>query len=174
MAQYQYYAATQDKTWLQNKGWPLLSSLAEFWASQVVLNSSTGLYSTLNESEYLGPALGFFANSPLPLADPDEYANFKNNAAYTNAGISVVMKNAIELAGILGQSVPTNWSKIGEKVTVLADNSSGIVLEYGEKLIVYVLRDVCLTGCRRLQWYHRGEAGGCCCELYSLCSYGFF
>ena len=84
------------------------------------------------------------------------------------------MKNAIELAGILGQSVPTNWSTIGEKVTVLADNSSGIVLEYGEKLIVYVLRDVCLTGCRRLQWYHRGEAGRCCCELYSLCSYGFF
>ena len=112
--------------------------------------------------------------APSPVADPDEYANFKNNAAYTNAGISVVMKNAIELAGILGQSVPTNWSTIGEKVTVLADNSSGIVLEYGEKLIVYVLRDVFLTGCRRLQWYHRGEAGRCCCELYSLCSYGFF
>ena len=64
VAQYQYYAATQNKTWLQNKGWPLLSSLADFWASQVVLNGSTGLYSTLNESEHLKPALGS-PNAPL-------------------------------------------------------------------------------------------------------------
>lgn len=47
------------------------------------------------------------------------------------------MKNAIELAGVLGLSVPKNWSTIGDKVTVLADNSSGIILEYGEKPILY-------------------------------------
>lgn len=135
VAQYQYYAATQNKTWLQNKGWPLLSSIAEFWASQVVSNSSTGLYDTLNESQYLKSAL--ISSADYPLADPDEYANYKNNAAYTNAGISVIMKNAIELAGVLGLSVPKNWSTIGDKVTVLADNSSGIILEYGEILILY-------------------------------------
>lgn len=64
VAQYQYYAATQNKTWLQNKGWPLLSSIAEFWASQVVSNSSTGLYDTLNESQYFNSALISSADSP--------------------------------------------------------------------------------------------------------------
>jgi trehalose/maltose hydrolase-like predicted phosphorylase len=55
-----------------------------------------------------------------------------NNAAYTNAGISVILQNAIRLAGILDIKVPNNWSEISQKITVLTDPSSGIVLEYGE------------------------------------------
>lgn len=78
------------------------------------------------------------------------------------------MKNAIELAGVLGLSVPKNWSTIGDKVTVLADNSSGIILEYGEIPILYGFGVVWLTGCRWLQRYHCGEAGRCRCELYSI------
>lgn len=66
------------------------------------------------------------------VADPDEYANFVNNAAYTNAGISVILQNAIQLAGVLGITVPSNWSTISKKIAVLSDSSSGIILEYGE------------------------------------------
>jgi trehalose/maltose hydrolase-like predicted phosphorylase len=51
LLQYQYYAATQNKTWLETKGWPVISSIAEFWASQVVYNSSTGMYDTYNETD---------------------------------------------------------------------------------------------------------------------------
>jgi trehalose/maltose hydrolase-like predicted phosphorylase len=65
-------------------------------------------------------------------ADPDEFANFRNNAAYTNAGISVILQNAIQLAGKMGITPPSNWTTISNKITVLSDNSSGIVLEYGE------------------------------------------
>lgn len=85
-------------------------------------------------------------------ADPDEYANFVNNAAYStfppfptktlrprvdfghgcaaNAGIAVVLKEAIELAGVLNISVPSNWSSIAANITVLSDPTSGIILEY--------------------------------------------
>ncbi|KAG8864784.1 alpha,alpha-trehalase ath1 [Tulasnella sp. 330] len=112
IAQYQYWASSQNKTWLETKGWPVISSIAEFWASQVVFNSSTGMYSTLNET------------------DPDEFANFQNNAAYTNAGISVVLKNAVYFAGVLGITPPSNWTDISNKITVLTDPTSGIVLEY--------------------------------------------
>lgn len=55
-----------------------------------------------------------------------------NNAAYTNAGISVILQNAVRLAGILDIKVPNSWSEISQKITVLTDPSSGIVLEYGE------------------------------------------
>jgi hypothetical protein len=51
IAQYQYYAATQNQTWLNAKGWPILSNIAEFWASQVVFDNATQKYDTLNESE---------------------------------------------------------------------------------------------------------------------------
>ena len=133
IAQYQYYAATQNKTWLQAKGWPILSKIAEFWADQVVFDSATMKYDTLNESELVSYlTMKILTNRAIFPADPDEFANFKNNAAYTNAGISVVLKNAIQLAAKLGITAPQNWSMISNKITVLSDNSSGIVLEYGE------------------------------------------
>jgi trehalose/maltose hydrolase-like predicted phosphorylase len=52
MAQFQYYASTQNKTWLETKGWPVISNIAEFWASQVVFNDTTHKYDTRNESDF--------------------------------------------------------------------------------------------------------------------------
>jgi hypothetical protein len=51
LAQYQYYTGTQNTTWLKEKGWPVISKIAEFWASQVVLNQTTSSFSTLNETD---------------------------------------------------------------------------------------------------------------------------
>ena len=134
MAQFQYYASTQNKTWLETKGWPVISNIADFWASQVVFNDTTQKYDTSNESTLvISRSLhSTLTNGITVLADPDEFANFKNNAAYTNAGISVILKNAVQLAGKLGITAPKNWTTISNKITVLADNVSGIVLEYGE------------------------------------------
>ncbi|KAF7971069.1 hypothetical protein HWV62_22127 [Athelia sp. TMB] len=118
LAQWQYWAATQNRTWLEARGWPVLSAIAELWASQVVLNKTSGAYGTVNET------------------DPDEYANFRNNAAYTNAGISVVLNNALSLLPSLpaalrpAAAAQKAWQKIAAKITVLTDAASGIVLEY--------------------------------------------
>src|ERR1700712_2754243 len=60
LAVYQYYASTQNKTWLSQQGWPVLKAVADFWAGNVVPNTTTRAFNTLNET------------------DPDEYSNFVN------------------------------------------------------------------------------------------------
>ncbi|KAM0788656.1 hypothetical protein ACM66B_002758 [Microbotryomycetes sp. NB124-2] len=112
IAMYQYYASTQNRTWLEQRGYPIISSVAEFWAAHVVLNETTGLYVTLNET------------------DPDEYANQINNGIFTNAGIQVVIQHAQELAQILNQTIPANWTDVAANITIPTDPTSNIVLEY--------------------------------------------
>jgi trehalose/maltose hydrolase-like predicted phosphorylase len=51
LAQYQYYAGTQNETWLREKGWPVISAIADFWVSQVVYNASTAMYDTFDETD---------------------------------------------------------------------------------------------------------------------------
>ncbi|PWN46738.1 hypothetical protein IE53DRAFT_391103 [Violaceomyces palustris] len=116
LAQWQYYQATGNKTWLEEKGYPIMKAVSEFWASQVILDAK-GNYTTLNET------------------DPDEYANFKNNAAFTNAGISVVLKDTIQAATILGRresDVANNWTEIVDKISILTngEEEDTVVLEY--------------------------------------------
>lgn len=112
LAHYQYWSSTQNETWLREEGWPVIESNAAFWASHVVYNETVGKYATLNET------------------DPDEYANHIDNGAFTNAGVFVTLKQAIEVAGVLGYEHPSNWSEIADNMIILKDNSSGITLEF--------------------------------------------
>lgn len=50
LAVYQQYASTQNRTFLETKGWPIIRSVAEFWANHVVYNSTTLRYDTFNET----------------------------------------------------------------------------------------------------------------------------
>src|SRR3984957_15991494 len=36
LAQWQYFEATDDTTWLATRGWPVISGAASFWASRAV------------------------------------------------------------------------------------------------------------------------------------------
>jgi protein-glucosylgalactosylhydroxylysine glucosidase len=40
IAAWNYYCVTQDKTWLKEKGYPILSATADFWASRVERNGN--------------------------------------------------------------------------------------------------------------------------------------
>ncbi|KAF9094092.1 alpha,alpha-trehalase ath1 [Mortierella sp. AD031] len=114
LAQWQYFLSTNNKTWLADYGFPIMKAVSDFWGSQVIRQPGTPGFTTKNET------------------DPDEYANFKDNAAFTNAGASVTLRNSIEAAKILGLSsfTPSNWSDIADTIAILYDNSSNIVLEY--------------------------------------------
>ncbi|KAG0070017.1 alpha,alpha-trehalase ath1 [Linnemannia elongata] len=114
LAQWQYFLSTNNKTWLADYGYPIMKAVSDFWGSQVIRQTGTPGFTTKNET------------------DPDEYANFKDNAAFTNAGASVTLRNSIEAAKILGISslTPSNWSDIADNIAILYDNSSNIVLEY--------------------------------------------
>jgi hypothetical protein len=38
IAAWNYYCVTQDKNWLRERGWPILSATADFWSSRVERN----------------------------------------------------------------------------------------------------------------------------------------
>ncbi|KAG0375400.1 alpha,alpha-trehalase ath1 [Mortierella sp. AD032] len=114
LSHWHYFLTTNNKTWLADYGYPIMKAVSDFWGSQVITQPGTPGFTTKNET------------------DPDEYANFKDNAAFTNAGVSVTLRNSIEAAKILGISslTPSNWSDIADHIAILYDNSSNIVLEY--------------------------------------------
>ncbi|GAA6060907.1 hypothetical protein JCM10212_003941 [Sporobolomyces blumeae] len=109
---YDYYSQTQNKTWLEEKGWPLVDAISSMYASLVKLNDTTGLYTVLN------------------LTSMDEFANRVSDGASTNGLIAVTLRNAQELAKILGKETPSNYTEIADKMTILVDPSSNIVLEF--------------------------------------------
>jgi trehalose/maltose hydrolase-like predicted phosphorylase len=116
LAQWQYYEATGNVTWLREYGYPVLSAVADMWVSNVYrVDSNTSdayTYQTFN------------------LTDPDEFANNENNGAYTNAGIKVIMAAALSAAQILDVPVNASWVDVGDNIDVPVDPTSGIILEY--------------------------------------------
>ena len=116
IAQWQYYQQTGNRTFLQSEAWPILSNVSTFWASKVIPSDDGQSYIALN------------------MTDPDEYANFQDNGAFTNAGTSKVLLDTIEAAKILGyeDQVPANWSEIATKIKIETTNNTDkpITLEF--------------------------------------------
>ena len=98
-AHLQYYFATHDKEWLEERAWPVIEGVAQFWASRVELNGSR--YEINN------------------IRCVDEYANHVNNCVFTNAIAQVSLNAATELGNVLGHSVPANWTTISQCVRFL-------------------------------------------------------
>lgn len=44
LAVMQYHTTTHNKTWLRTVAWPIVSGVADFWASRVTYNTSTMKY----------------------------------------------------------------------------------------------------------------------------------
>ncbi|KAK6457578.1 vacuolar acid trehalase [Scheffersomyces xylosifermentans] len=109
-----YLSGGADDTFLLENVYPLVTDAAKFFSDYVVkYNSTFGQYTTHN------------------LTDPDEYANHVDNGAYTNAGISLVMKWAIQVADHLGRDFPSQFSDIvGNMHLPTSNNADNITLEY--------------------------------------------
>jgi trehalose/maltose hydrolase-like predicted phosphorylase len=116
LAQWQYYQATGNTTWLRNEGFPIIQAVANMWVSNTFNGSSS--------------TSGTYTIQTHNLTDPDEYANFKDNGAFTNAGIGTIMGAAIEAAEILGVTAPSAWMNVGTHIDIPIDPQSGIILEY--------------------------------------------
>lgn len=114
MAAWQVYiSGAGDEQYLRDVAYPLVRDAAEFLASYVDANGTLGKFTTRN------------------LTDPDEYANHVNNAAYTNAAISLTAKWAIAIAHHLGYAVKqTVLDVVGNVYLPLSEDDPNIVLEY--------------------------------------------
>jgi len=100
MAAWNYYAVTQDKQWLREKGYPMLSATADFWTSRVERNGP-GHYDIKN------------------VVAADEWAENVDNNAFTNAAAKANLQYATQAAKILGFSPNPDWIHVANNIPVL-------------------------------------------------------
>jgi trehalose/maltose hydrolase-like predicted phosphorylase len=100
IAAWNYYCVTQDKNWLREKGWPILKSTADFWASRVERNGSNH-YDIKN------------------VVAADEWAENVDNNAFTNAAAKANLKFATEAAKILGITADADWTEVAANIPIL-------------------------------------------------------
>ncbi|MBS1916811.1 MAG: glycoside hydrolase family 65 protein [Bacteroidetes bacterium] len=100
LAAWQYYCVTQDKNWLKEKGWPILSATADFWSSRVERNGA-GHYDINN------------------VVAADEWAENVDNNAFTNAAAKANLQNATAAAKILGINPDPDWMNVANNIPVL-------------------------------------------------------
>lgn len=100
LAAWKYYCVTQDKDWLREKGWPILSATADFWASRVERNG-TGQYDIKN------------------VVAADEWAENVDNNAFTNAAAKANLNNANAAAAILGLKQNADWKLVADNIPIL-------------------------------------------------------
>ncbi len=100
IAAWNYYCVTQDKTWLREKGWPILSATADFWASRVERNGA-GHYDIKN------------------VVAADEWAENVDNDAFTNAAAKANLQYATDAAKILGIPADADWMNVANNIPIL-------------------------------------------------------
>jgi len=133
IAAWNYYSVTQDKTWLREKGYPILKETADFWASRVERNGP-GHYDILN------------------VVAADEWAENVDNNAFTNAAAKANLQYATDAAKLLGLAPDPDWMVVHNNIPILRF-ADGVVKEHaayhGEKikqadvnLLAYPLKEV--------------------------------
>ena len=133
IAAWNYYAVTQDRDWLREKGWPILSATADFWASRVERNGP-GKYDIKN------------------VVAADEWAENVDNNAFTNAAAKANLQFAAQAASILGLTPNADWMQVANNIPILK-MENGVTKEHatykGEgikqadvNLLAYPLKEV--------------------------------
>ncbi len=100
IAAWNYYCVTQDKVWLREKGWPILSATADFWASRVERNGP-GKYDIKN------------------VVAADEWAENVDNNAFTNAAAKANLQFASNAAKLLGIEPNADWLNVANNIPIL-------------------------------------------------------
>ncbi|GGB14945.1 glycoside hydrolase family 65 protein [Puia dinghuensis] len=100
IAAWNYYCVTRDKTWLKEKGYPILEATADFWTSRVE-RKDPGHYDIRN------------------VVAADEWAENVDNNAYTNAAARANLQDATEAARVLGLTPNPDWINVRNNIPIL-------------------------------------------------------
>ncbi len=111
LAQWQYFVTTGDRGWLAQRGWPVLSGAATFWASKAV----RGRHGRYRIDHVTGP---------------DEENPNVNQEAYTIVAARTTLIDAIRAARVLGIGHPARWSQIAAGLLPLVNAAKGIHTEF--------------------------------------------
>lgn len=99
-AAWQYYLVTKDKTWLRERGWPMLKEIADFWSSRVERNGP-GHYDINN------------------VIGANEWQENIDNNAFTNGMAKTVLIYATEAAKVLDQTPDPDWVQVADNIPIL-------------------------------------------------------
>ena len=133
IAAWNYFAVTQDTSWLKEKGFPMIKACADFWVSRVEKNGP-GHYDINN------------------VVAADEWAENVDNNAFTNAAAKANLQYAEMAAKILHQSINPDWADVEKNIPILK-LANGVTSEFaaynGEKikqadvnLLAYPLKEI--------------------------------
>ncbi|MCS7017610.1 MAG: glycoside hydrolase family 65 protein [Cytophagales bacterium] len=97
---WKYYQVTQDKTWLRERGYPVLKEVADFWASRAE-KGSDGKYHIIN------------------VVCADEWAENVDDNAFTNGIAKEVLGYANAAARALGLPENPKWKEVADGLVIL-------------------------------------------------------
>jgi hypothetical protein len=114
-----YWQATGDKKWMTERGWPLLSNVAAYFATKAKKTPATGKYEIKD------------------VTGPDEFAIGVDNNTYTNAMARNVLLAATEAAPLVGQKADPKWGEVAKNLALPFDKANNRYLareaDKGEK-----------------------------------------
>jgi trehalose/maltose hydrolase-like predicted phosphorylase len=98
IAQWQYYLATGDESWLKNYGWPVIREIAEFWVSRVEFNKAQDRYEIHH------------------VTSPDEAYDNVPNDSFTNAAARKALDIAVAASHKVGAIPDPKWAQISSRM----------------------------------------------------------
>jgi trehalose/maltose hydrolase-like predicted phosphorylase len=97
---WKYYQVTKDKTWLRERGYPVLKEVADFWASRVERKGS-GRYEINN------------------VIGANEWEENIDNNAFTNGMAITVLRYATQAAKELALEPNADWEHVAQNIPIL-------------------------------------------------------
>ncbi|HEY0653466.1 MAG TPA: glycoside hydrolase family 65 protein [Chryseosolibacter sp.] len=97
---WKYYQVTKDKVWLEERGYPVLKEVADFWASRV---------------ERKGPGRYEINN----VIGANEWQENIDNNAFTNGMAITSLRYATQAAKVLGITPDPDWEHVAQNIPIL-------------------------------------------------------
>jgi len=100
IAQWQYWLATQDRTWLREHGWPVIRDVADFWVSRATYDAAKHRYEIRDLVSVMEP-----------------YAHV-NDDTFTNASAAKALRIAVAAARVVGAKADPRWTEVAGKLDI--------------------------------------------------------
>jgi len=110
IAYWNYYRLTNDKAWLEEKGFEVLKEVADFWVSRVE-KGGDGKYHINN------------------VVGADEWAENVDDNAFTNGAAISALKYAVRAAQEIGEQPNPKWQEVADNI-VLLEFEDGVTREH--------------------------------------------
>jgi protein-glucosylgalactosylhydroxylysine glucosidase len=112
LAQWQYYLASGDRTWLRDHAFPVIKAVADFWVSRAAYDSAAGRFELLD------------------VTSPEEDYTHVNNEIYTNVVAHQSLEAAIAAATALGLAPESRWRDVADGLYLPTAGNNGTYFDF--------------------------------------------